>query len=234
GLPGVGKTSLARAWARRRRSVHLRVDTVEQGLLRGGAAEVGAEGYAVAHAVAADQLQLGLGVVVDGVHPVAESRGAWRRTAEQAGGLCVGVELPRSDEAEHRRRGPHAAADLAGDQLQLGLGVVVDGVHPVAESREAWRRTAEQAGVLCVSVELTCSDEAEHRRRVAQRAADIEGHALPDWDRVKDLDRQPWADADLVLDTAGRDAESLADEVEAFTDSLLVEPDLVAHRAAAQ
>ncbi len=173
GLPGVGKTSLARAWARRRRSVHLRVDTVEQGLLRGGAAEVGAEGYAVAHAVAADQ-------------------------------------------------------------LQLGLGVVVDGVHPVAESREAWRRTAEQAGVLCVSVELTCSDEAEHRRRVAQRAADIEGHALPDWDRVKDLDRQPWADADLVLDTAGRDAESLADEVEAFTDSLLVEPDLVAHRAAAQ
>ena len=50
GLPGVGKTSLARAWARRRRSVHLRVDTVEQGLLRGGAAEVGAEGYAVAPA----------------------------------------------------------------------------------------------------------------------------------------------------------------------------------------
>lgn len=172
GLPGVGKTALARAWARRRRSAHLRVDTVEQGLLRGGSTEVGTQGYAVAHAVAADQ-------------------------------------------------------------LQLGLGVVIDGVHPVAESREAWLRTAEQAGVRCVSVELTCSDEAEHRRRVEQRTADIEGHALPDRETVEDLDRQPWEGADLVLDTAGRDVESLADEVEAFTDALLVEPDLVAYRAAA-
>src|SRR5690606_11346030 len=70
GPPGVGKTDLAREWVRRRRAVHLRIDSLEQALVRGGVREVGSQGYAVAHAVAADQLVLGLGVVADAVHPV--------------------------------------------------------------------------------------------------------------------------------------------------------------------
>jgi predicted kinase len=53
GLPGVGKTTIARELARSLAAVHLRIDSIEQALRYAGAT-VEFEGYAVAHAVAAD------------------------------------------------------------------------------------------------------------------------------------------------------------------------------------
>ena len=58
GLPGVGKTTVARALARATGAVHIRVDSIEQALRNAGH-RVEAEGYAVAHAVAEDNLRLG-------------------------------------------------------------------------------------------------------------------------------------------------------------------------------
>ena len=50
GLPGVGKTTLARAVARKMEAVYLRVDTIEQALRTSNMlqAEVGPAGYLVA------------------------------------------------------------------------------------------------------------------------------------------------------------------------------------------
>ena len=56
GLPGVGKTTIARELARSLRAVHVRVDSIEQAL-RDAGLSVETEGYRVAYVVAEDNLR---------------------------------------------------------------------------------------------------------------------------------------------------------------------------------
>ncbi len=111
GLPGTGKSTLAREVARRLRAAYLRVDTVEAALLNAGQARVTVEGYAAAYAIAADNLGLSLSVVADCVNPVPETRQAWAEVARQAGAGLLNVEVVCSDRAEHRRRVESRHAD---------------------------------------------------------------------------------------------------------------------------
>ena len=140
GLPGVGKTTIARELARSLDAVHLRIDSIEQALREAGVV-VEAEGYLVAHAVAADNLRVGRSVIADCVNP-------WPLT------------------------------------------------------RDAWRAVGERCSVSVLEVEVVCSDQAEHRRRVESREADIAGHRLPTWQEVVDRDYRPWDRRPLVIDTA--------------------------------
>ena len=116
GLPGAGKSTIARAVARHLGAAYLRIDTVEQALRAGGTLPAGvvAEGYAVAYAVAADQLALGLSVVADAVNPLRLTRDAWRAVADRAGVPLVDVEVVCSDAAEHRRRVETRTIDVPG------------------------------------------------------------------------------------------------------------------------
>jgi predicted kinase len=116
GLPGVGKTSIARALAQGLGAVFLRIDTIEQVL-----ADVHADdrtdpglGYRIAYALAADNLRLGRTVVADSVNAIAVTRDAWRAVAEVAGTASVEVEVICSDRAEHRRRVETRVADIPG------------------------------------------------------------------------------------------------------------------------
>lgn len=117
GLPGSGKTTLARAVAARLAAVHLRVDSIEQAMHRAGIATVGAAGYAVAQQLATDNLRLGHIVIADSVNPVAASRAGWRAAAEHIGVRQVEIEVVCSDAAEHRRRVETRQADLAGHRM---------------------------------------------------------------------------------------------------------------------
>lgn len=118
GLPGVGKTTIARELLRRRPGPYLRIDTIEQALLRADPARsVGAAGYAVAYALASSHLELGLRVVVDGVNPLAITRRHWRAVAAEAGAGLLEVELVCRDVAEHRRRVESRTPDIAGQVL---------------------------------------------------------------------------------------------------------------------
>ena len=60
--------------------------------------------------------------------------------------------------------------------------------------------------------EVICSDPAEHRRRVETRTLDI-AMTPPTWDSVLKRAYEPWADADLVLDTASTGADEAAEQV---------------------
>ena len=72
GLPGSGKSTIAKLLATRLRAAYLRIDTVEQALLRAGTPPpIGPEGYAVALAVAEDTLRVGTPVVADAVNAQA-------------------------------------------------------------------------------------------------------------------------------------------------------------------
>ena len=73
GLPGTGKTTLAKAFSRQLGACHLRIDAVETALARSGM-QVGVEGYAVVHELAVSNLLLGTDVVVDAVNAAAEAR----------------------------------------------------------------------------------------------------------------------------------------------------------------
>ena len=123
GLPGVGKTAIARELARRIRAAHLRIDSIEQALCRAGH-RVEGEGYEVAYAVAEDNLRAGLTVIADCVNPLARTRDAWRSIAERAGVAAVDVEILCSDVAEHRRRVESRQPDIAGHSLPSWQQVV--------------------------------------------------------------------------------------------------------------
>ncbi len=144
GLPGTGKTTIARRIAAHGAATYLRIDAIEQAMRDAGvpADGIGEAGYAVANAIAEANL-------LDG------------RT------------------------------------------VVADCVNPVPESREAWRVVASEARVPLVEVEIICTDEVEHRRRVEERVSDIPGLVLPRWRDVFEHTYHPWHDPHVIIDTAG-------------------------------
>ncbi|MBA4863446.1 AAA family ATPase [Streptomyces sp. PSKA54] len=114
GLPGTGKTTLARLLAARLGAVHLRIDTIEQAIVRSGLARhpVGPVGYVVGYALAEEHLRQGLTVIAESVNPLAVTRDAWHDTAVRAGVSAVEVEVVCSDRAEHRRRVTSRSVDI--------------------------------------------------------------------------------------------------------------------------
>ncbi len=117
GLPGVGKTTVATGLAREIGAVHLRIDSIEQALRNSGVDVSGPEGYAVAYAIAEDNLRLGRTVIADSVNPVEVTRSAWRSVARRTGRRYVEIEVVCSDRAEHRRRVETRTADIVGHEL---------------------------------------------------------------------------------------------------------------------
>ncbi|CRM23517.1 hypothetical protein [Pseudomonas sp. 31 R 17] len=116
GLPGTGKTTIARELARRIGAVYLRIDVIEQALRESGAlaGDVGAAGYGVANALALSNVRVGQRVIADCVNPVSESREAWRAVALAAGVELIDIRVVCSDRQEHRRRVESREGDIPG------------------------------------------------------------------------------------------------------------------------
>ena len=105
------------------------------------------------------------------------------------------------------------AYELALEQLQLGLDVIVEGVNPVAVTRDGWVRTAATASSALVEVEVICSDEAEHRHRVETRTSDVDGLSKPTWSAVLRREYEPWTRERLVIDSTTTSPEEAADRI---------------------
>ena len=121
----------------------------------------------------------------------------------------------RVDEIEHAlRQHPEFGQDIgpagyivafaiASSNLKLGNLVVADSVNPVPESRQGWRDAAGGIdGGRLLEVEVICSDVKEHRRRVEERGADIDGFTLPMWSSVVSHNYVARTEPRLIVDTA--------------------------------
>lgn len=118
GLPGVGKSTVAREIAKRLKAVYVRADTIEQAMRDCMPDyEVTIGGYEIAYAVAAENLALGLRVVADSVNPLNITRDAWRNTAISQGKEFMDIEVICSDATEHRRRVEQRVSDIPGLKL---------------------------------------------------------------------------------------------------------------------
>jgi predicted kinase len=155
GLPGVGKTTMARALARAIGAVHVRIDSIELAIRESGVTVVSLDdaGYRVGYAVAEDN-------------------------------------------------------------LRLGRVVIADSVNPLPVTREAWRAVAERARVEVVEVELTCSNQEEHRRRVEERIGRPPAESGPTWAEVVARDYRAWNRPHVVIDTADRTSEELVENLQ--------------------
>ena len=155
GLPGTGKTTIARQLAHRINAVYLRIDTIEHALTQSVLKIDPVEdvGYVAAYGIALDNLRLGHTVVADSVNSIEITRAAWRGVASSAGCDSLDIEIICSDPGEHKRRIETRTSDIPGKRLPTWQKVLDRHYEP-------WQRdrividTADRTIKACVK-ELT-------------------------------------------------------------------------------
>lgn len=132
GLPGTGKTTLARSLAKKLSLVYLRLDCIEVPFYR------------------------------------------YNATSGSKG------------------EGYDAIVNLARENLNLGLGVIVDTVNPLHLTRKLFRDLAKESNANLLQFELKTNNLLLHKKRIEQRKTDIVGHNLPTWNKVLNVEYEKW------------------------------------------
>lgn len=154
-LPGSGKSTLARALAKEIGAVWLRVDSVEQAIRESGVVRgsIDDAGYRALHAVALDNLRLGLDVIGDSVNPWMLTRNAWRSVGLRAGAHVVEIETVCSDPEVHRRRIQTRENNLPG-LLPLDWQAVIGRDYHSWDREHLTVDTAGQSVAACIKLVL--------------------------------------------------------------------------------
>lgn len=136
GLPGCGKTTLARAVADELGATFLRIDTFEAAIVSTLTPfEDNPVGYVAAAWVAEDQLRGGRTVVVDACNNVREARKLWTDLALGSNVRLRWIEVICSDAVEHRRRVETRKPDRPGQGNPTWAQVRTRTWEPFAEPR---------------------------------------------------------------------------------------------------
>jgi len=132
GLPGVGKTMVARELARQIGAMHLRIDSIEQAIRNCSPVvpPLDDAGYRVAYAIAEDNLRIGRTVVADSVNPLPITRDAWLEVGQRTQIINIEIEVICSDPREHRRRVEGREPDICGLRLPTWEEVISREYHP--------------------------------------------------------------------------------------------------------
>lgn len=100
---------------------------------------------------------------------------------------------------------------LAAENLALGFSVIIDAVNPVEAAHDMWRQLAIEHDVPHIFIEVMCSDQAIHRKRIEARVRGIAGMSELTWAHVQDRihEFEPWSDDRLTLDSSGTAPDTL-------------------------
>lgn len=117
----------------------------------------------------------------------------------------------------------NVGAAIAEPQLAAGLTVIADAANYFEVGRAIWRSAAQRADVAWLAVNLVCSDEAEHRRRLRARQRRLDPFPEPTWANVQQWrdETEPWTGECLVLDTV----HPINDNVERLLEYMSAQPE---------
>jgi predicted kinase len=155
GLPGTGKTTIARLLAREIGAVYLRVDAIE-GVLRSldPGREIGPEGYDIAASLAVSNLEIGRDAIIDCVNPWPLTRDGFRRAARRAHAEFRGVEIVCADARLHRERLESRTNDVPGVPKVEWAAVLARDYQPWGDADirvDTSRSTAQEAAQMLAS-----------------------------------------------------------------------------------
>jgi predicted kinase len=155
GLPGTGKTTIARQLAGQTKAVYLRIDTIEDMLSTSEwvrvSDDMGPAGYEIAIAIAQDNLRAGNLVIADSFNPIALSRAGYHQAAEEIGSPWFDVHIICSDKSEHRRRVENRRAQFPEKRLP-GWGKVEQ------RTFEPWHKPDPRSYIELDTAELSAED----------------------------------------------------------------------------
>jgi predicted kinase len=109
GIPGAGKTTVARQLAEEIVAIHIEIDVIEAAIRRNLKEEVEESdryraAYGVGQALTESLLRSGHMVIADSLNSIPLTRGLWVNAAKNADAHLIEVEVISSDQAEHRQR----------------------------------------------------------------------------------------------------------------------------------
>lgn len=117
------------------------------------------------------------------------------RPTEDVGAVRVGYEIGR---------------EVAQGNLELGVPVIVDGLHATHTRRQQWLDVAASTRAHLEFLETFLSDDDEHRRRVERRSSGESGYLGPWWHEVQAMTYEPWDDSRsgsrLAIETSDADS----------------------------
>ena len=145
GLPGVGKSALAKKLVRQLNAAYLRIDTIEQGIRELCSFEVKGEGYRLSYRIARDNLQDGMSVVADSCNPLSLTRDEWNQVAGEVGVEVVNIQVVCSDIEEHRRRVESRVSEVENLKLPTWDDVLRREYHRWDESKVITVDTASKS-----------------------------------------------------------------------------------------
>ena len=138
GLPGVGKSTIARQLAMETGALWLWVDEIEVAMRASHMeiSDLADGGYAAAQAVAKRALMQGYDVIADCVNPLRMTRDGWASVARDVGAEFHQVSVVCSDATEHKKRVESRVVSLDGWQAPTWIEVKQRKFEPFVNENE--------------------------------------------------------------------------------------------------
>lgn len=158
GLPGTGKTTVARLLSKELSLVYLRVDCIEAPFIahNPNAGSEG-EGYQALINIADENLKLGHGVIIDTVNPLHLSRAMFMDLAEKTKVELFQFELKMKDISLHKKRVEERKSDIPNLRVPTWLDVQNRKYEEWDEKKDGpvtvvWMDDGEKAFYTCLEI----------------------------------------------------------------------------------